>query len=76
MKLDKKAVARLLALNDDQLREVMMRLAGERGIDLSGMTLRPDDMAGVRQALRMATEEDIAKAAAQLGLILPGGGKD
>ena len=73
MKLDKKAVGRLLALNDEQLREVMLRLAGEKGIDLSGVTLRPDDMAGVRQALRMATEEDIARAAEQLGLIPPGG---
>ncbi|MBQ7336997.1 MAG: hypothetical protein IJW40_00930 [Clostridia bacterium] len=75
MKLDKKAVERLLALNDDQLREIMLRLAGENGIDLSGMVLRPDDIAGVRQALRLATDEDITKAAQQLGLIPPGGGK-
>jgi hypothetical protein len=39
------------------------------------MTLRPDDMASVRQALRMATDEDIAKAAQQLGLVPPGGKK-
>ena len=73
MRLDKRAVERLLRLNDEQLREIMLRLAGENGIDLSGVTLRADDMAGVRQALRMATEEDIAKAAQQLGLIPPGG---
>jgi hypothetical protein len=75
MKLDKKAVERLLRLNDEQLREIMLRLAGENGIDLSGMTLRPDDMASVRQALRMATDEDIAKAAQQLGLVPLGGKK-
>ncbi len=73
MKLDKRAVERLLALNDDQLREIVLRLAGENGLDLSGVTLRPDDIAGVRQALRLATEEDIANAAARLGLIPPGG---
>ena len=75
MKLDKKAVERLLRLNDDQLREIMLRLAGENGIDLSGVTLRADDMVGVRQALRMATDEDIAKAAQQLGWMGPGGKK-
>ncbi|MBQ8718244.1 MAG: hypothetical protein IJY66_03155 [Clostridia bacterium] len=73
MKLDKRAVERLLKLNDAQLQEIMLRLAGENGIDLSGMTLRADDIAGLRQALRMATDEDITKAAQQLGLIPPGG---
>ncbi len=75
MKLDKNAVDRLLALSDEQLRQVLLRLAGDNGIDLSGMTIRADDIAGVRQALRIATDEDIAKAAAQLGLQRPGGGK-
>jgi hypothetical protein len=69
MKLDKKAIERLLALNDAQLRAVILRLAGENGIDLSGVAIRPDDIQGVRRALQMATDEDIARAAAQLGLI-------
>jgi hypothetical protein len=75
MKLDKRAVERLLMLNDEQLRQVLLRLAGENGIDLSGVTLRADDIAGVRQALRMATDADIAKAAEQLGLFPSGGEK-
>lgn len=75
MKLDKNAVERLLALNDDQLRQVLLRLAGENGIDLSGMSIRADNIAGVRQALRIATDEDITKAAQQLGLQRPGGNK-
>ena len=75
MKLDKSAVERLLALSDEQLRQVLLRLAGDNGIDLSGMTIRADDIAGVRQALRIATDEDIANAAQQLGLRRPGGGK-
>ena len=73
MKLDKRAIDRLLALNDEQLREIITRLAGENGIDLSGVTLRADDIAGVRQALRFATDEDIANAAAQLGIMGMGG---
>ncbi|MBQ7319055.1 MAG: hypothetical protein IJW97_02595 [Clostridia bacterium] len=80
MKLDKRAVERLLALNDEQLRAVITRLAGENGIDLSGLQIRPDDIRGVRQALQMATDEDIARAAAQLGLVRgarkPQGGGD
>ena len=71
MKLNKRAVERLLLLNDEQLKDIMLRLAGENGIDLSGMTFRPDDIASVRQALRLATDEDITKAAQQLGLVPP-----
>ena len=67
MKLDKEAVARLLALNDAQLQAVIVRLAGENGIDLGGLSIRPSDIASVRRALAMATDEDIARAAQQLG---------
>lgn len=66
MKLDKQAIQRLLALNDQQLSAVIRRLAGDNGIDLSGISIRPDDIAGVRLALQMATDEDIANAAAQI----------
>lgn len=67
MKLDKEAVARLLALNDAQLQAVIVKLAGENGIDLGGISIRPSDMASVRRALSMATDEDIARVAQQLG---------
>lgn len=66
MKLDKTAIERLLALNDTQLQALITRLAGENGVDLSGVTIRPDDIASVRQALRMATDEDIRRAAEQI----------
>ena len=66
MKLDQGAVRRLLALNDAQLQAVITRLAGENGIDLSGFSIRPDDIAGVRRALSMATDEDIKGAAEQI----------
>ena len=66
MKLDQNAVRRLLALNDTQLRVLITRLAGENGIDLAGFTIRPDDIASVRRALEMATDEDINLAARQI----------
>lgn len=67
MKLDRNAVERLLALNDAQLQAVIMQLAGENGIDLAGFPIRPSDMEGVRRALRLATDDDIKRAAEQLG---------
>lgn len=66
MKLDRSAVRRLLALNDAQLQALITRLAGENGIDLAGFTIRPDDIASVRRALEMATDEDIRTAAEQI----------
>ena len=66
MKLDQNAIARLLALNDAQLQAVITRLAGENGIDLSGFSIRPNDIASVRRALAMATDEDISRASAQI----------
>lgn len=66
MKLDRNAVRRLLALNDAQLKALITRLAGESGIDLAGISIRPDDIASVRRALEMATDEDINLAAQQI----------
>ena len=66
MKLDQNSVRRLLALNDAQLRALITRLAGENGIDLAGFTICPNDIASVRRALEMATDEDISKAAKQI----------
>ncbi len=66
MKLDRNAVGRLLALNDAQLAALITRLAGENGIDLAGVTIRPDNIAAVRKALELAGDEDIARAAQQI----------
>ncbi len=70
MKLDKDAVRRLLALNDAQLQAVITRLARENGVDLGaipGFEVNPDNIASVRRALAMATDEDVRLAAEQLG---------
>ena len=73
MKLDRNAVNRLLALNDAQLSALIRRLAGENGIDLAGIAIRPDDIASVRRALQMASDEDIGLAAQQIEQLRRGG---
>lgn len=75
MKLDKEAVRRLLALNDAQLAAVITRLASENGIDLGaipGFEVRPENIAGIRRALAMATDEDVRSAAERLGSLRRG----
>ena len=73
MKLDRNAVNRLLALNDAQLSALIRRLAGENGIDLAGIAIRPDDIASVRRALQVASDEDIGLAAQQIEAMRRGG---
>lgn len=73
VKLDRNAVNRLLALNDAQLSALIRRLAGENGIDLAGIAIRPDDIASVRRALQMASDEDIGLAAQQIEAMRRGG---
>ena len=77
MKLDREAVRRLLALNDAQLEAVIRRLASENGIDLAaipGFDVRADDIASIRRALSMATDEDVRSAAERLGHLPRGDG--
>jgi hypothetical protein len=66
MKLDRKSLNRLLALNDAQLRAVIDKLATEYGLDLSAFRVRPGDLNGLRNAIRNATDEDLLKLTEQL----------
>jgi hypothetical protein len=68
MKLDRNAVNALLALDDDQLRAVIRGLAARSGVTAEALRISEHDIASIRQALRTATDEDIAQAARQLGL--------
>ena len=67
MKLDKKAVQRLLALNDAQLAAVIVQLASDNGLDAAALSMGPNDMANVRRALEMASDDDFTAAAEQIG---------
>ena len=66
MKLDRKSLNRLLAMNDTQLRAVMEKLAREYGLDLPAFQVREGDMPALRRAIANATDEDLVKLAEQL----------
>lgn len=59
MKLDRRALDRLLQMNDAQLRAFVDKLASEYGLDLSTLSVREGDMEGLRRALRMASDEQL-----------------
>ena len=59
MKLDRKALERLLSLSDAQLRTVLDKLAREYGLDLTPLSIGQGDLEGLRRALRAATDEEL-----------------
>ncbi len=73
MTLDRDAVNRLLALNDKQLTLVIKKLTAEAGIDPASLQINASNIAAVRAALSMATDEDLKRAAEQLANMQKGG---
>lgn len=61
MQIDKKAIRRLLSMNDEQLTALMTQIAQEAGIDPGSFGIRPDDIQSIRRVLGNATEQDIQK---------------
>jgi len=59
MKLDRRALNRLLSLNDAQLAAVIEKLTVDYGIDLSAMNISTADMAALRRTLRETTDEEL-----------------
>ncbi len=66
MKLDKKALDRLLSMSDEQLKSVIESLAQESGLDLSSVGINDTSIASIRSALSGADDTTIKKAAEQL----------
>lgn len=66
MQFDRKALDRLLLLNNRQLETVVRKLAGEYGLDLSSLQITTDNLKGLREALRAATDEELAALGEQL----------
>ena len=66
MQLDKKALNRLLSLNDEQLKNVIRSLGENAGLDLASFKISADDVGSIRHALGNATDQDIARASEQL----------
>lgn len=62
MMLDKKSVELLLRLGDDQLIAVIKRLASGAGVDTNNLEISPSQLAGIRQALSLATDDDLRRA--------------
>ena len=66
MQLDRKALNRLLALNDRQLQAIIEKLATEYGLDLSRFQVRPGDMESLRNAIRNASDSDLLELGKQI----------
>ena len=60
MKLDRKALERLLSLNDAQLQTVIQKLATDYGLDLSSLQIKQGDMAGLRRFLQRTSDAELA----------------
>ena len=63
MNLDKNSINKLLALDDARLAVVIRQLASSAGISPSSLNLGPAELSAIRQALSMATEGDLSRAA-------------
>ena len=59
MKLDRRALERLLSLNDAQLAAVIEKLTQEYGVNLKGLQFGTADMEALRRTLRNTTDEDL-----------------
>jgi hypothetical protein len=59
MKLDRRALERLLSLNDAQLAAVIEKLTREYGMDLSSLNISTADMAALRRTLKNTSDEDL-----------------
>ena len=66
MQFDRKALDRLLLLNDRQLETVVRKLATDYGLDLKSLNITTDNLKGLRQALRSATDEELSALGDQL----------
>ncbi len=60
MQIDQKMLNRLLSLPDDQLSEVIGKIAAEAGIDPAALGLKnPQNVQSIRTALGSAGEEEL-----------------
>ena len=66
MRLDRKALNRLLSLNDAQLAAVIDKLTRDYGIDLSSMNISTTDMAALRRTLQNTSDAELTELARRL----------
>lgn len=65
MQIDRKMLNGLLSLNDRQLGALFARLINESGIDPAQFNINPQNVQSIRNAIRNASDEDLAKIAEQ-----------
>ena len=61
MKLNKDAISKLLSLDDATLSGVIRSIAAEAGVDPAKISLGEKDIANIRAALSVATNDSIAQ---------------
>lgn len=61
MNLNRKALSRLLTLNDEELTNVLKSLAKESGVDTSKLVITSTDIANIRKTLSIADDEEIMR---------------
>ena len=74
MQLDRRSLDRLVNLSEDQRRRLRRRLWSENGVDPGTVPLEQLNMGKLREALRGATDEDIAGYMALLSALGNRGG--
>lgn len=62
MTLDKNSINMLLTLDDAHLAMVIKQLAASAGVPTDSINLSHNELKGIREALSMATDSDIARA--------------
>ena len=59
MQIDERMLKRLLAMNDEQLGEMIQKIAAETGIDPAQLGINPQSIESVRAALGSVGEEEL-----------------
>ena len=62
MKIDKKAIDKILKLNDDALWSVIQMIISKSGVSGLKSIEKPQDMSKIRDTLGKLTDEDIERA--------------
>ena len=59
MQIDERMLKRLLAMNDEQLGQMIQKIAAETGIDPAQLGINPQSIESVRSALGSIGEEEL-----------------
>ena len=59
MQIDSKMLKRLLAMNDEELGQMIQKIATESGIDPAQLGINPQNIASVRSALESVGDDEL-----------------